>query len=85
MTIQPPSHKDANLKDEKLQILKTTSITSSQKQKQTKLYSLDKISDEIQDRFYSITWFTYRRGIEKPLKSSQETSDAGWGCMLRTG
>ena len=46
---------------------------------------MDKISDEIQELFHSITWFTYRRGIERPLKNSQETSDAGWGCMLRTG
>ena len=50
-----------------------------------KFTTLDAISTEIQENFQSLTWFTYRRGIEKPLKSSEETSDAGWGCMLRTG
>lgn len=35
--------------------------------------------------FQSITWFSYRRRIERPLLGSDLYSDAGWGCMLRTG
>ena len=32
-----------------------------------------------------ITWFTYRDGMEQPLCDTNIRSDAGWGCMLRTG
>jgi hypothetical protein len=43
------------------------------------------VVNEIEDAFESITWFTYRAGIEQSLHGSNKTSDAGWGCMLRTG
>ena len=35
--------------------------------------------------FQGITWFTYRDAIQEPLVDSSIRSDAGWGCMLRTG
>mmetsp|Transcript_29338 Transcript_29338/g.44204 ORF Transcript_29338/g.44204 Transcript_29338/m.44204 type:complete len:208 (+) Transcript_29338:845-1468(+) len=35
--------------------------------------------------FQSVTWFTYRDHIEQNLGRTSLTSDAGWGCMVRTG
>ena len=35
--------------------------------------------------FRSITWFTYRDSLEFGIAGSKEKSDAGWGCMIRTG
>jgi len=46
---------------------------------------VNKVVSEIQESVESITWFTYRANIEKPLYGSRKTGDAGWGCMLRTG
>lgn len=46
---------------------------------------LERTNQEFQQTFQGITWFTYREAIEKPLVGTQITSDAGWGCMLRTG
>lgn len=42
------------------------------------------IQTKLFDRFYSITWFTYRSHFNK-LANSTLQSDSGWGCMLRTG
>ena len=46
---------------------------------------LSQIVEQIQEAFQSITWLTYRCNLEMPLYKSNKTSDAGWGCMLRTG
>lgn len=46
---------------------------------------INKIVNQIQESFEAITWFTYRANIVRPLYGSNKTSDAGWGCMLRTG
>ena len=35
------------------------------------------------EEFRSLFWFTYRYGFP-PIKPTILTSDAGWGCMLRT-
>ena len=35
--------------------------------------------------FNTVTWITYRSEFESPLPGSPLRSDAGWGCMLRTG
>jgi cysteine protease ATG4 len=32
-----------------------------------------------------VTWLTYRSDLEYEIMHSRYTSDAGWGCMLRTG
>jgi len=32
-----------------------------------------------------VTWITYRSMLERPLLQSNYKSDAGWGCMIRTG
>eukprot|EP00924_Labyrinthula_sp_SR-Ha-C_P006742 maker-scaffold_29-snap-gene-3.29-mRNA-1 protein AED:0.07 eAED:0.07 QI:82/0.5/0.33/1/0/0/3/0/390 len=39
----------------------------------------------LQQRFYRLVWFTYRKNFF-PLtpNGNRVTSDAGWGCMLRT-
>lgn len=49
------------------------------------MHYVNKIVNEIQEAFESITWFTYRANFDKPLYGSTKISDAGWGCMLRTG
>lgn len=46
---------------------------------------VNKVVNEIEEAFESVTWFTYRAAINHPLHKSKMTSDAGWGCMLRTG
>lgn len=41
---------------------------------------------EMRDRISALFRFTYRRGFPAiPSSSPPITSDAGWGCMLRTG
>jgi hypothetical protein len=46
---------------------------------------LDAVIAEIQEAFFSIVWFSYRRGFETKLAQSDWSTDSGWGCMLRTG
>ena len=43
------------------------------------------IWEKLNTAFRSITWLTYRSDFAKPLLNTGYTSDAGWGCMLRTG
>jgi len=43
-----------------------------------------RLQERLFEAFYSITWFTYRMGFPK-LAQSALTTDAGWGCMIRTG
>jgi hypothetical protein len=50
-------------------------------------YKLDEqggLSREFRLDFYSRIWCTYRSQFE-PIGNSDFTSDAGWGCMMRTG
>ena len=39
-----------------------------------------RVLQDVQSRF----WFTYRSGFA-PIRTTSYTSDAGWGCMLRSG
>jgi len=32
-----------------------------------------------------VTWITYRSDLEWEILGSRFRSDAGWGCMIRTG
>lgn len=45
----------------------------------------EQLVEEITSRNSMITWFTYRKGFTKGLCNTKITSDAGWGCMIRTG
>jgi cysteine protease ATG4 len=59
----------------------------------TKVYMLGSCYDPIIDKenaflaykkaFESILWFTYRRDFQ-PMIPYEYTTDAGWGCMLRS-
>jgi cysteine protease ATG4 len=40
--------------------------------------------EEVSVRNRNMSWFTYRKGFE-PLCGTKITTDAGWGCMIRTG
>ncbi|RKP22284.1 peptidase C54, partial [Syncephalis pseudoplumigaleata] len=42
------------------------------------------MSREFRLDFYSRIWCTYRSEFER-IGETHYTSDAGWGCMLRTG
>jgi len=39
--------------------------------------------DRVWNKWNRILWITYRRGFEV-IQDSKYTSDAGWGCMIRT-
>jgi hypothetical protein len=41
--------------------------------------------EKIMKALHNITWITYRSFLERPLLNSTYKSDAGWGCMIRTG
>jgi len=43
------------------------------------------LNNKFGEAYKSIGWFTYRDNIESSLVGSSLKSDAGWGCMLRTG
>jgi cysteine protease ATG4 len=47
-----------------------------------KSFNKDQMEDYRQ-AFESILWFTYRRDFDQ-MKPYEYTSDAGWGCMLRS-
>jgi cysteine protease ATG4 len=51
-------------------------------------YECEKASDtahkQFLDAFAHLLWFSYRRDFA-PIDTSSYTSDAGWGCMLRSG
>lgn len=48
-------------------------------------FELDDLNNRFSRLFQSITWFTYRDNLEIGLEGTNIKSDAGWGCMLRTG
>lgn len=46
-------------------------------------YNTDHIN--LKQQLHTIMWFTYRRNMEFDILNTGINSDAGWGCMLRTG
>lgn len=44
----------------------------------------NQLVNEVLQKNSNIAWFTYRKGFS-PLYGSKSTTDAGWGCMIRTG
>jgi hypothetical protein len=43
---------------------------------------VDELIKEIIDRYQKVVWFTYRKDM---VPIGGLTTDAGWGCMIRTG
>lgn len=41
-------------------------------------------TQEFMQAVRSLGWYTYRSGFEA-IEGTTYTSDAGWGCMIRTG
>jgi hypothetical protein len=49
---------------------------------------VDKLNEQFRQQFEGITHFTYRQGFEQALEARKGKilhSDAGWGCVIRTG
>ena len=42
------------------------------------------VLEDFMNDFRSVLWFTYRKDFKK-IKPSNFNTDAGWGCMIRTG
>jgi len=45
--------------------------------------NVENVDNTVQKEVQSLIWVSYRKGFES-LPNSSLTSDAGWGCMLRT-
>jgi cysteine protease ATG4 len=44
-----------------------------------------RIFAKLKEAFQTVNWVTFRSDLESPILGSLYRSDAGWGCMIRTG
>lgn len=42
-------------------------------------------NQEFMENVRKLLWFTYRSQFGQAIKGTPYMSDAGWGCMIRTG
>uniref|UniRef100_A0A7S4DGX0 Cysteine protease n=1 Tax=Lotharella globosa TaxID=91324 RepID=A0A7S4DGX0_9EUKA len=63
--------------------LKSGSMLGPSKLREMLIQEMERRKKKVEEDFRSRVWFSYREGFPE-ITPTQWTSDAGWGCMLRT-